>query len=181
MAGTGSSIKIQFLHRIVLAIPGPQLRAIDYCGCGDQGVAYLQAMTPAILPEIIASLAACFIVNRRAKEGAKELHSSLVLARQRSSPQFRRAYRRTQDCRSRSCQLSPLNQDILISFARNLDENVGVDQNTHGRLRLSSLSRRVSRRRLRTYSSVESGKSLRFFRIPTKASMALRRSSKLPR
>ncbi len=48
---------------------------------GNQGVTNLQAVTLTVLTEIIASLAACLIVDRGAEKSTKELRSRLMLAR----------------------------------------------------------------------------------------------------
>jgi hypothetical protein len=56
---------------------------------GYQRVTYLQAVTLAILTEIIAGLAACLKVDGRAEKSAKKFCQCLVFARPRSGPQFR--------------------------------------------------------------------------------------------
>src|ERR1700686_341292 len=100
-----------------------------------------------------------------------------MLARSRPSPQLGRGYRRIQNCAFRLTELPPLRKDVAVSLATNFDDDVGIDKDGH---RFSNLSIRVPRRRVRTYS-VESGKSARSALIPTRACMASRRSSKLPR
>ncbi len=65
----------------MLAVARPQLSPMQDRCSGNEGVANLQAVTLAILTEIIASLAACLIVDRDTKKRTKELRSRLMLAR----------------------------------------------------------------------------------------------------
>lgn len=82
-----------------------------------------------------------------------------------SRPEFRCGDRRVEDCATRLTQFPPPRKNVVVPLATNFDDDVGIDQNRH---RLPGLSGRLSRRSPRTYSSVESGRSVRSFQIPTR-------------
>src|ERR1017187_236014 len=169
--------KGQFLYRVVLPVSRPERGAAQYSACGNQGIAEFHCVALSVASEVIACLAACFRIDRNACQSTEQVVEGVLFRRARPGPKLGGADRRIQDGNVGAAQLGPSGDQIRVSPARHLNEDIGIDQHTHFAV---SLSRRSPRRSLRTISTA-SGVPAACLRIPTNACMAFIRWPRFPR
>src|ERR1017187_6985453 len=169
--------KGQFLHRVVLPVSRPERGAAQHSACGNQGIVEFHCVALSVASEVVACLAACFRIDRNACQSTEQVVEGVLFRRARPGPKLGGADRRIQDGNVGAAQLGPSGDQIRVSPARHLSEDIGIDQDAHFAVSLSS---RSPRRRLRTISTA-SGVSEARLRIPTNACIAFIRWPWFPR
>ena len=159
------------LHWIMTAISRPQLQAVNGSRCGDQRVSQFDAVAFRKHPQVVAGTPPDLQVDRNALDDREEIFQNLVLLRPCRMPKLCHRDGRTHEHGLAPGETIPFGEKSSISASRNLDQNVGVNQNRRHNAILDS---RLPLRSWRTYFPV-SGKSLRSRQMPTRACIALLR------
>jgi hypothetical protein len=157
----------------MLAIARPE-RSLVLNGSGrDERVGYFETMAPGVLTKKLSGKLTGFVISLRTRQQAKAKSNRSVLLWSSALPDFSSSYRRKQDVHLGCDQCSPVRENGLVPGAKNLDYDIGINDNAQSS---PSRFRRVPFRKFRTYVSV-SGRSVRSFQSPTIPSIATRRSS----
>src|SRR5437879_4726465 len=169
--------KTKIFHRIVPAIPRPQVQVVNRSRRGNQCVTQLDAVTPGVLSQICTRpLADLNIDGDTLHRREKYLKNPLILG-PRSMPKLCNRHGRTQQHGTSTAQSVPARENAGVASPRHFDQNVRINQDgSQDAILLSRLPRRSRRMYV-----LALGRSSRSFQMPTNAAIAwLRLATEVP-
>jgi hypothetical protein len=138
--------KTKIFHRIMPAIPCPQLQVVNRSRRGNQCVTQLDAMTLGVCSQICTgSLADLNIDGDTLHRHEKDLKNPLIFE-PRSMPKLCNRHGRTQRHGTSTAQSVPARENAGVASPRHFDQNVRINQNGSQDSILLSRSPRRSRR-----------------------------------
>ena len=142
-----ASIKREAFHGVVTTVAGPKPQVVDGGGGRDQSVSQFNVVTFGELPQKVSSALADRGIDGNTVDGCKKSLEGLIFLRPGTMPQFGDRNRRAEQRGAATAQGVPSSEQILVPGARDLNQDIRVDQES---LQDEILVSRLPLRRRRT-------------------------------